>query len=502
MHYVSTRDSTCRVSSAEAIVSGLSRDGGLFVPETLPHFSVQDIQEMCKTDYMGRAVRVLSQFLTDFTKAELQDYVSRAYARKKFPPAAVAPVVSLGSTGGFILELFHGPTCAFKDFALQLLPHLLTAALKKTGVDKTVIILVATSGDTGKAALEGFADVAGSKICVFYPDGGTSNIQKLQMTTQQGSNVMVFASHGNFDDAQTGVKQIFTDETLAERLLQKGYILSSANSINWGRLVPQIAYYFSAYCDLINRGKIRAGQKINVAVPTGNFGNILAAYLAGECGLPLGKLICASNDNNVLTEFIQTGVYNRNRPFHVTSSPSMDILVSSNLERLLYLLTGRDDARLREYMEQLAETGRYQIEGLPLARLKEQFVGGCANDTQTAREIKNTLEKDGYLCDTHTAVAIKVWRDYVQDTQDKTPTIIASTASPFKFAPSVLPAAYRRGGSGDDFDLLRELASASGLPAPLALTALQNKPERFKEVVEPHQMKNAVIRWLDIGEEV
>ena len=496
MQYVSTRDSSCKVSAAQAIVSGLSKDGGLFLPETLPSFSIAEIQEMCKTDYIGRAVRVLSKFLTDFSREELQDFISKAYARKKFPPAAVAPVVSLNPENAYILELFHGPTCAFKDFALQLLPYLLTASLKKIGEEKTVVILVATSGDTGKAALEGFADVEGTKICVFYPDGGTSNVQRLQMTTQMGENVMVFAAHGNFDDAQTGVKQIFTDAELAQTLSQQGFLLSSANSINWGRLVPQIAYYFSAYCDLINRGKIRPGAKINVVVPTGNFGNILAAYLAGECGLPLEKLICASNQNKVLTDFIQTGVYDRNRPFHVTTSPSMDILISSNLERLLYLLAGRSDAHIRDWMQQLSETGRYQIEGSAHDRLKEKFYAGHANDRETAFEIRNTLEKNSYLSDPHTAVAIKVWREYVQQTGDRTPTVIASTASPFKFASTVLPAAYRKQGEGTDFEQLRQLAAASGFPAPASLTALQHMTERFQEVVEPQEMKQAVGRWL------
>ena len=411
MDYISTRDSGHRVSAAQAIVSGLSPDGGLFLPESLPQFSLSEIETMAKTGYAGRAVAVLSRFLTDFSEDELREYVSRAYAPEKFPPKAVAPVVPLDENA-HILELFHGPTCAFKDFALQLLPFLLTASLRKTGCDKTVVILVATSGDTGKAALEGFADVPGAKICVFYPDGGTSNIQRLQMTTQAGENVMVFAAEGNFDDAQNGVKRIFTDRAYAEELAGKGYILSSANSINWGRLVPQIAYYFSAYCELLNAGRIKPGDPVNVVVPTGNFGNILAAYFAKHCGLPVGKLVCASNRNNVLTDFITTGTYDRNRGFYVTTSPSMDILISSNLERLLYLLCGRDDKVLRGYMEALAKTGKYTVGPDVLAKLQSEFAAGCADDAATAAAIRDVYRETGYLCDTHTAVAVNVYRDY------------------------------------------------------------------------------------------
>ncbi|WP_306575927.1 threonine synthase [Anaerotruncus massiliensis (ex Togo et al. 2019)] len=497
MDYISTRDSGHRVSAAQAIVSGLSPDGGLFLPESLPQFSLSEIEAMAKTGYAGRAVAVLSRFLTDFSEDELREYVSRAYAPEKFPPKAVAPVVSLDENA-HILELFHGPTCAFKDFALQLLPFLLTASLRKTGCDKTVVILVATSGDTGKAALEGFADVPGAKICVFYPDGGTSNIQRLQMTTQAGENVMVFAAEGNFDDAQNGVKRIFTDRAYAEELADRGYILSSANSINWGRLVPQIAYYFSAYCELLNAGRIKPGDPVNVVVPTGNFGNILAAYFAKHCGLPVGKLVCASNRNNVLTDFITTGTYDRNRGFYVTTSPSMDILISSNLERLLYLLCGRDDKVLRGYMEALAKTGKYTVGPDVLAKLQSEFAAGCADDAATAAAIRGVYRETGYLCDTHTAVAVNVYRDYAAKTGDRTPTVIASTASPFKFANSVLPAAFGRAADGGDFALLAKLAELSGQPAPQALAGLQDKTERFTSTVEPAKMKEAVSGWLGI----
>lgn len=497
MDYISTRDSGHRVSAAQAIVSGLSPDGGLFLPESLPQFSLSEIEAMAKTGYAGRAVAVLSRFLTDFSEDELREYVSRAYAPEKFPPKAVAPVVPLDENA-HILELFHGPTCAFKDFALQLLPFLLTASLRKTGCDKTVVILVATSGDTGKAALEGFADVPGAKICVFYPDGGTSNIQRLQMTTQAGENVMVFAAEGNFDDAQNGVKRIFTDRAYAEELADRGYILSSANSINWGRLVPQIAYYFSAYCELLNAGRVKPGDPVNVVVPTGNFGNILAAYFAKHCGLPVGKLVCASNRNNVLTDFITTGTYDRNRGFYVTTSPSMDILISSNLERLLYLLCGRDDKVLRGYMEALAKTGKYTVGADVLAKLQSEFAAGCADDAATAAAIRGVYRETGYLCDTRTAVAVNVYRDYAAKTGDRTPTVIASTASPFKFANSVLPAAFGRAADGGDFALLAKLAELSGQPAPQALAGLQDKTERFTATVEPAKMKEAVSGWLGI----
>lgn len=497
MDYISTRDSGHRVSAAQAIVSGLSPDGGLFLPESLPQFSLSEIEAMAKTGYAGRAVAVLSRFLTDFSEDELREYVSRAYAPEKFPPKAVAPVVPLDENA-HILELFHGPTCAFKDFALQLLPFLLTASLRKTGCDKTVVILVATSGDTGKAALEGFADVPGAKICVFYPDGGTSNIQRLQMTTQAGENVMVFAAEGNFDDAQNGVKRIFTDRAYAEELADRGYILSSANSINWGRLVPQIAYYFSAYCELLNAGRVKPGDPVNIVVPTGNFGNILAAYFAKHCGLPVGKLVCASNRNNVLTDFITTGTYDRNRGFYVTTSPSMDILISSNLERLLYLLCGRDDKVLRGYMEALAKTGKYTVGADVLAKLQSEFAAGCADDAATAAAIRGVYRETGYLCDTHTAVAVNVYRDYAAKTGDRTPTVIASTASPFKFANSVLPAAFGRAADGGDFALLAKLAELSGQPAPQALAGLQDKTERFTSTVEPAKMKEAVSGWLGI----
>lgn len=493
MDYISTRDSSRRVTAAEAIAAGLSPDGGLFLPETLPIFTAEDLGAMERMDYAGRATEVLSRFLDGFGRDELAAGIAKAYAVPKFPEHT-APVVSLEG-GPHILELFRGPTCAFKDFALQLLPYLLTASLRKTGTSETAVILVATSGDTGKAALQGFADVDGTRICVFYPDGGTSEMQRLQMITQAGENVMVFAAAGNFDDAQNGVKAIFTDRTFGKEMKGKGFILSSANSINWGRLVPQIAYYFSAYCDLRARGVLSKGQRINVAVPTGNFGNILAAYLAKICGLPVAKLICASNRNNVLTDFLSTGIYDRNRAFYMTTSPSMDILISSNLERLLYLFNGRSDQKVREYMEALAREGSYTVEAPLLEKLRAEFACGWTDDEGTAREIASVYSNKGYLCDPHTAVAFHVYEEYAAATGDATPTVIASTASPFKFADNVL-SALGETPRGDQFQRLEQLSALSGQPVPAALASLANKPARFSRVLIPADMKNAVAAWL------
>ena len=493
MLYYSTRSPHGAVSSAQAIIKGLAEDGGLFIPESFPHFSLQQIASLVNGTYVQRATAVLSQFLTDYTKEELTEYISAAYSKSNFAHADVAPVVELGNNL-YVLELFHGPTCAFKDFALQLLPHLLSAAIKKTNMQQTVVILVATSGDTGKAALEGFADVEGTKICVFYPDGGTSEIQRLQMTTQSGNNVMVFGVDGNFDDAQAGVKRIFGDEQCAQSLLDSGYVLSSANSINWGRLVPQIAYYFSAYCDLAKAGKIAVGDCVNFAVPTGNFGNILAAYIAKQCGLPIGKLVCASNINNVLTDFMNTGVYSKNRDFHITKSPSMDILVSSNLERLLYLLCKRNPADLSDYMRSLNEGGQYTITQTMLQTLREDFVAGYATEEETDGAIRATMQKYGYLPDTHTAVGLKVAYNYQNTLAKDAPLVVTATASPFKFADSVLSALGEN--TDESFAMLGQLSKLCGVAPPEKLVELQNKPERFLKVVTPNDMQSAVLSWL------
>ena len=493
MDYISTRDSGHRVSAAQAIVSGLSPDGGLFLPESLPQFSLSEIEAMAKTGYAGRAVAVLSRFLTDFSEDELREYVSRAYAPEKFPPKAVAPVVPLDENA-HILELFHGPTCAFKDFALQLLPFLLTASLRKTGCDKTVVILVATSGDTGKAALEGFADVPGAKICVFYPDGGTSNIQRLQMTTQAGENVMVFAAEGNFDDAQNGVKRIFTDRAYAEELADRGYILSSANSINWGRLVPQIAYYFSAYCELLNAGRVKPGDPVNIVVPTGNFGNILAGYYAMRMGLPVNRFICASNINNVLTDFINQGTYNARREFHKTTSPSMDILISSNLERLLFELFDRDASKVEECMDDLKNTGSYSISASLRQRLteKERFWGGYCSEEEVFNAIRDAYNSSRRIIDPHTAVASGVYKKYLEETDDKTPTVIVSTASAFKFPSSVLEAIT--GEKAGEFEAIDKLEALGGI-VPQSIKELAGRPVLHKAVCNKEEMPRMVLEF-------
>ncbi len=496
MQYYSTRDKSCLLPSAAAILRGIAPDGGLFVPQALPRFSIDEIEEMGNLPYPELAAAVLSRWLTDYRHDELLGFCREVYAAERFESADTAPLYML-SEDTAILELFHGPTCAFKDFALQLLPRLLHAAARKCGEEKTVAILAATSGDTGKAALMGFADVPGTCIGVFYPEGGTSDIQRLQMVTQKGENVAVFAVKGNFDDAQSGVKDIFGDRALAERLGKAGILLSSANSINWGRLAPQTAYYFSAYAGLVKSGAVKSGQAVNFCVPTGNFGNILAGYLAKKSGLPIHKLICASNENNVLADFMETGLYDKNRPFVRTASPSMDILISSNLERLLFLLSGRDDARCREWMAALRESGRYDVGGDMLRSLRgEGFVGGWAGDGQAGAEIARVFRETGYLCDPHTAVAVRVQRQYRARTGDQTPTVILSTASPFKFAPGILSALGEE-KSQNEFAMLHRLSALSGLPVPPALADLRSQPVRFDGVCGKNDMRAAVCAWLE-----
>lgn len=472
MLYVSTRGNGEKKSGAEVIKQGLAADGGLFVPETVPALLPNDIKEISKMTYPERAAKILSMFLTDYTYGELLAAASAAYSEAGFGKDA-APVYSLDKKTK-ILELWHGPTCAFKDMALQIMPRLLSLALKKTGETRTALILVATSGDTGKAALEGYKDAEQIKIAVFYPEDGVSDMQKLQMASQEGSNVDVIAIKGNFDDAQTGVKQIFSDGEIAEKLDKKGYFLSSANSINWGRLAPQIVYYVSAYCDLLSSGEIKEGEKINVSVPTGNFGNIFAAYLAKKMGLPIGKLICASNRNNILTDFIRTGVYDRNRPFYTTMSPSMDILISSNLERLLWLIQGSE--KTAECMKNLAETGRYEVSKEVKDIIARDFEGYFSTEEETLETIKNTFEKYGYLIDTHTAVALAA----ANKAENGAVTVTASTASPYKFAPDVLCALTGKKTENSDFFLIqRTLFEKSGAKVPAPLAALEGKTRRF-----------------------
>lgn len=497
MFYTSTRDKNVKVTSAQAIVNGISKDGGLFVPTEIPSIDREFIDSLVPLSYIERAKRVLRLYLTDFTGEEIDMCVEGAYKEGKFSSEKVAPLANYNENAE-ILELWRGPTCAFKDMALQLLPYLLTVSAKKTVSDKTIVILVATSGDTGKAALEGFKDVPGTKIMVFYPNDGVSPMQKLQMTTQAGENVCVCAINGNFDDAQNGVKAIFTDSDVAAKLAENGMMFSSANSINWGRLVPQIVYYISAYCDLIAEGRIQNGEKMNIVVPTGNFGNILAAYYAKEMGIPVSKLICASNANNVLTDFLETGRYNRNRRFYTTTSPSMDILISSNLERLLYHLTGRNDEKVREWMGLLSKDGEYSVDEKTLSLISDIFAAGCCDDEATCETIAETY-KNGYLLDTHTAVAVKVYNEYAKKTGDKTPTVIASTANPYKFSAAVLKAVE---GETDkklnEFEQVDRLIEITGEPCPPQLSTLKSKSPRFTDCCEKQDMVNMVYKMLNI----
>ena len=499
MFYKSTRDSSIRVESAAAIAKGISEEGGLFVPESIPSISMDELKSLAGMNYAQRAAFVFSKYLTDYTDAELRYCTESAYTTKAFDTENIAEIAHLFE-GTYMLELWHGPTCAFKDMALQILPYFLTTAVKKLNMDKKVVILVATSGDTGKAALEGFKDVPGTEIMVFYPVEGVSDMQKRQMVTQEGENVTVCAVKGNFDDCQSGVKKIFTDHTVLDALEKGGMTFSSANSINWGRLVPQIVYYVSSYVSLAESGEIAYGDLLNVVVPPGNFGNILAAYYAKMMGVPLGKLICASNINKVLTDFIRTGVYNRNRQFYPTTSPSMDILISSNLERLLYLLTGEDDAQIREWFTALAEKGTYEVTDAVKAKLTEQFYGGFCDDAETKATIAELYQKYGYTCDTHTAVAVKVYEDYRKETGDTTKTLIASTASPFKFSASVLDALGKKPADGtDEYDMVELLHEVSSMEIPQSLAALKTKPRRFDGSIDKSEMQQFVLQELHLS---
>lgn len=497
MLYTSTRDKSLCVESSEAITRGISAEGGLFVPLEIPKLSAQDIQDMIPMSYIERAKKVLSLYLTDFTAEEIDYCVKGAYKAGKFNSDKVAPLAHLEDNAE-ILELFRGPTCAFKDMALQLLPYLLTTASRKAAPDKEIVILVATSGDTGKAALEGFKDVPKTRILVFYPENGVSAMQKLQMCTQEGENVAVCAIKGNFDDAQSSVKRIFTDASVADRLAENDLMFSSANSINWGRLVPQIVYYCSAYCDMLEHGRLEMGSPMNVVVPTGNFGNILAAYYAKQMGVPIGRLICASNSNNVLTDFLTTGTYDRNRQFFTTTSPSMDILISSNLERLLFHMAGEDDASVREWMGSLSKTGKYTVSDEVFEKIKANFSAGFADDEKCAETIKTTYENDHYLSDTHTGIAIAVYRAYKAATGDASPTIIASTASPYKFPKSVLTALLGSAPEMDELDMGAYLSEKTGTDIPAPLAGLKDKKVRFTTVSEIKDMEQQVYNMLGI----
>lgn len=494
--YVSTRGGGQPAASAQAIVKGIAADGGLYVPQVIPVADSSKIAGLVPLDYQQRALSILRLFLDDYSDDELEKCIIAAYNQAKFDTAAVAPVVSVGQDR-YVLELWHGPTSAFKDMALQLLPQIMSLALKKNHETSQIVILVATSGDTGKAALEGFKDVPQTKIVVFFPETGVSAMQQLQMLTQEGKNVTVARVRGNFDDAQTGVKKIFADTQLNLRLNSLGFKLSSANSINWGRLVPQIVYYFSAYADLIQNQHIRLGQPVNFVVPTGNFGNILAGYYAKLMGLPVKRLICASNRNNVLTEFIRTGVYNRNRKFYKSISPSMDILVSSNLERLLYHVSGGDTAAVASWMQQLNECGTYQINQPSLQVIQDIFWADWIDDEQSMATMRTVYEQQRYVLDPHTAVAWQVDESYRQQTGDTTPSVVVSTASPFKFNSSVLAALTGKVPTGsDEFVILRDLASLTNWPVPARLAALESKKVIHHQICDKTALAQMLLGML------
>lgn len=498
--YVSTRGTGAKLTSAQAIAQGLAPDGGLFIPENIPTVTTDFLASLIPLTYQERAVAILRLFLTDYSDEELTSCVAGAYDHSKFSDAAIAPVVKVAD-GTFSLELWHGPTSAFKDMALQLLPRLLSCALRKIGEQAEIVILVATSGDTGKAALEGFKDVEQTRVLVFYPEAGVSEIQRLQMVTQQGSNLQVFAVKGNFDDTQTGVKQIFSSKAENALLAEHGFKLSSANSINWGRLVPQIVYYFSAYADLVRDQHIVQGTPVNFVVPTGNFGNILAGYYARSMGLPINKLLCASNSNNVLTEFLTTGVYNRNRQFYKTYSPSMDILISSNLERLLYHITGGNFAKVGEWMAELNATGQYKIDDEYLAAIQEIFPAAWVSDETTAATIGQVHREHSYALDPHTAVAWKMTEGYRRQSGDTTPAIIVSTASPFKFNETVLAAlADDSLEHKTEFAALHQLAAIIGRQVPPALAELESSIVRHTVVCAKQDMPDIVKAALNLRE--
>lgn len=496
--YQSTRGKCPAVTAAQAIQLGIAPDGGLFVPDAVPKLDVSSFDVMQAWTYQERACYILQMYLPDFTAEDIKTCVYGAYNQNSFDSPKVAPLREI-VPGLNILELWHGPTCAFKDMALQMLPHLLTLSVSKNGEHDEIVILVATSGDTGKAALEGFKDVKGTRIIVFFPRDGVSEVQKRQMVTQEGNNVSVAAVKGNFDDAQNGVKNIFASAKVIKTLADSHMKMSSANSINWGRLLPQIVYYASSYIDLLAAGK-KAGEPVNVVVPTGNFGNILAAYYARQMGVPIKKLICASNSNNVLTNFLRTGIYDRNRHFYKTMSPSMDILISSNLERLLYEIT--DDAeKVSAWMEELRETGRYQVDDQTLSEIKKLFWADYCSEEETTQTIKTVWQEHHYLLDPHTAVAWNVYEKYVKAENDTTEAIIASTASPFKFGSSVAQAVLqpeRFAQARDEFEILDILARETGLTVPGGIKDLKQREVRHDTICDRDAMDKAVLGFLEL----
>lgn len=491
--YQSTRNKDVAVTASQAILQGLSSDGGLFVPTRIPALD-KSMKELSLMEYGEVAYEVLKHFLTDYTEEEMKACIAAAYD-DKFDTSEIAPVKKVGN--GYYLELFHGSTIAFKDMALSILPHLLTTAAKKNKVNDEIVILTATSGDTGKAALAGFADVPGTKIIVFYPKDGVSKVQEKQMVTQQGENTFVVGIHGNFDDAQTGVKNIFNDREYEKKLKAAGYQFSSANSINIGRLVPQIVYYVYTYSQLLKRKEIVLGEKINFVVPTGNFGNILAGYYAKKMGVPIDKLICASNENKVLFDFFSTGIYDRNREFVLTSSPSMDILVSSNLERLIYEIAGSDSVQTANFMESLSKTGKYEITKTMRENLQD-FVGGYATTEQTSQAIDKEFKENGYIIDTHTAVALHVAEQYKEESKDQSKSVIVSTASPYKFVESVLGAVGQDLATEDDYENAILLQKITGIKIPKAVEELREASVLHNTVCEKEEMQNIIGKFLKI----
>ena len=493
VQYRSSRGGGEQVSASQAIIKGLAADGGLFVPDHFPKLE-KTPEECADLGYKELAYEVMKLFLSDFTEEELKNCIERAYD-EKFDTEEIAPMAEVDKA--YYLELFHGATIAFKDMALSILPHLMTTAAKKNNVNQKIVILTATSGDTGKAALAGFAGVEGTGIVVFYPKNGVSAIQEKQMVTQKGDNVKVIGITGNFDDAQTGVKNIFGDKEMEEELAKAGYVFSSANSINIGRLVPQVVYYVYAYAKLVKEGRIKAGDAINVTVPTGNFGNILAGYYAKQIGVPIAKLICASNENKVLFDFFETGCYDRNREFILTTSPSMDILISSNLERLIYLISGSDADKNRELMQELSAKGKYNITDDMKARLAD-FVGGYAGEAEVAATIRRIYEKTGYVMDTHTAVATTVYEKYREESKDELPTVIVSTASPFKFTRSVMEAIEGEIDGKSDFELIDKLSEIANVKIPNAIEEIRTAEVLHDTVCDKEDMKAEVKKFLGL----
>jgi len=493
IYYKSTRGNKNEVKSAEAIARGLSEDGGLFVPTSIPKLTI-GLEELRNMDYKELAFTIMKEFLTDYDEKDLLESIDKAYDGK-FDTKVIAPLVKKGEA--YFLELYHGPTLAFKDMALSILPYLLKNAVKKLNIDKEMVILTATSGDTGKAALEGFANVEGTKIIVFFPQEGVSAIQKRQMLTQTGDNTYVIGIEGNFDDAQNGVKQMLTDENLLKKLDKNNKMFSSANSINIGRLIPQVVYYFYAYNQLCNIGDIKIGEEINFCVPTGNFGDILAGYYAKKMGLPIKKLICASNENKVLFDFINTGIYDRVRDFVITMSPSMDILISSNLERLLYAISGEDSNKIKGLMDKLKKDGKYEIDDNMKKELKD-FFGGYATEEDTTKAITKVYKTTNYVMDTHTAVSYAVYQKYLEETKDTTKTVIVSTASPYKFTPDVMKSIDKKYIGLNDFKLIKELSKITKVDIPAGIKDLETRPVLHKTVCKKNEMQIQIEKILNI----